>query len=129
MSHVWVVAAEIEVIPKIASVADYHGSFKAAEGQRVDALEVYCRECRRPYDEVKGDDCAAKIDNTHLIGGDKSVRAKRKIPTPAADRPGVVRRGDGGIRARSLDPLGRRPGQSTRCGQRDLQVRGLPHLR
>jgi hypothetical protein len=82
LSHVWVVAAEVEVTPKIASVADYRGSFKATEGQRVDALEVYCKGCRRPYDEVRGRDCAEKIDNKHLIGGDQSVRAKRKIPVP-----------------------------------------------
>ncbi|QFG13236.1 hypothetical protein SEA_GILGAMESH_44 [Streptomyces phage Gilgamesh] len=82
LSHVWVVAAEIEVTPKIASVADYRGSFKASEGQRVDALEVYCKGCRRPYDEVRGGDCSAKIDNTHLIGGDQTKRAKRKVPTP-----------------------------------------------
>jgi hypothetical protein len=73
------------VTPKIASVADYRGSFKATEGQRVDALEVYCKGCRRPYDEVKGRDCAEKIDNKHLIGGDQSVRAKRKIPVPPAN--------------------------------------------
>ncbi|MFJ4880047.1 hypothetical protein ACIP93_33235 [Streptomyces sp. NPDC088745] len=85
LSHVWVVAAEIEVAAKIASVADYRGSFKAAAGQRVDALEVYCKGCRRPYDEVKGDDCSAKIDNTHLIGGDQSRRAKRKVPIPPAN--------------------------------------------
>ncbi|MCX5182635.1 hypothetical protein [Streptomyces sp. NBC_00268] len=82
LSHVWVVAAEIEVTPKIASVADYRGSFKTTEEQRVDALEVYCKGCRRPYDEVKGQDCAEKIDNRHLIGGDQSVRAKRKVPVP-----------------------------------------------
>lgn len=85
LSHVWVVAAEIEVTPKIARVADFRGSFKTTEGQRVDALEVYCKGCRRPYDEVRGDDCAAKIDNTHLIGGDQSKRAKRKIPAPPAN--------------------------------------------
>ena len=85
LSHIWVVAAEVEVTPKIASVADYRGSFKATEGQRVDALEVYCRGCRRPYDEVRGDDCAAKIDNTHLIGGDQTKRARRKVPTPPAN--------------------------------------------
>lgn len=85
LSHVWVVAAEIEVTPRVASIADYRGSFKATEGQRVDALEVYCKGCRRPYDEVKGDDCAAKIDNTHLIGGDQTRRAKRKVPTPPAN--------------------------------------------
>ncbi|MFZ3557193.1 hypothetical protein [Streptomyces sp. BH055] len=83
LSHTWVVAAEIQVEPRIASIADFRGSFKTSEGQRVDALEVYCKGCRRPYDEVRGDDCAAKIDNTHLIGGDQTQRAKRKPgPTP-----------------------------------------------
>lgn len=82
LSHVWVVAAEIEVVPKVAKVADYRGSFKATEGLRIDALEVYCKGCRRPYDEVTGQDCAAKIDNRHLIGGDQSTRAKRKVPVP-----------------------------------------------
>ncbi|MFF4543634.1 hypothetical protein ACFY1J_05215 [Streptomyces sp. NPDC001406] len=82
LSHVWVVAAEVEVTPKIAKTADCRGSFKATEGQRIDALEVYCKGCRRPYDEVTGQDCAAKIDNRHLIGGDQSTRAKRKIPVP-----------------------------------------------
>ncbi|MEU6460318.1 hypothetical protein [Streptomyces sp. NPDC046976] len=75
-------AAEIEITPKIASVADYRGSFKASEGLRIEALEVYCKGCRRPYDEVKGTDCAEKIDNRHLIGGDQSTRAKRKTPEP-----------------------------------------------
>lgn len=82
LSHVWVVAAEVEVTPRIASIADHRGSFKAEAGQRVDALDVYCKGCRRPYDEVRGQDCAAKIDNTHLIGGDQTRRAKRKVPTP-----------------------------------------------
>ncbi|MEU1592790.1 hypothetical protein ABZ468_07990 [Streptomyces sp. NPDC005708] len=85
LSHTWVVAAEVEVTPKIAKIADHRGSFKAVEGQRVDALEVYCKGCRRPYDEVTGEDCEAKIDNRHLIGGDQSTRAKRKIPVPPAN--------------------------------------------
>ncbi|MFP3991013.1 hypothetical protein U9R90_26805 [Streptomyces sp. E11-3] len=68
--------------PRIASIADFRGSFKAAAGQRVDALEVYCRGCRRPYDEVKGQDCEEKVDNRHLIGGDQSRRKKRKVPPP-----------------------------------------------
>ncbi|NEA53575.1 hypothetical protein G3I60_05240 [Streptomyces sp. SID13666] len=82
LSHTWVVAAEVVVESRIASVADFRGSFKATPGMRIDALEVYCKGCRRPYDDVNGQDCAEKIDNRHLIGGDQSVRAKRKIPTP-----------------------------------------------
>ncbi|MFG2408766.1 hypothetical protein ACGFR8_31370 [Streptomyces brevispora] len=82
LSHVWVVAAEVQVTSKIAKIADHRGSFKTVEGQRIDALEVYCKGCRRPLDEVSGDDCAAKVDNRHLIGGDQSTRAKRNIPKP-----------------------------------------------
>lgn len=81
LSHTWAVAATIEVTPKIASVADYRGSFKVVEGQRIEALDVYCDGCRRPHDEVKGDDCAAKSANTHLIGGDQTKHAKRKALT------------------------------------------------
>lgn len=82
LSHTWVVAAEIQVEPRIASIADFRGSFKTGAGQRVDALEVYCKGCRRPYDAVKGQDCAEKVDNQHLIGGDQSTRKKRKTPPP-----------------------------------------------
>ncbi|KOT76375.1 hypothetical protein ADK70_38520 [Streptomyces rimosus subsp. pseudoverticillatus] len=83
LSHVWVVAAEIEVEARIARIADFRGSFKTSADQRVDALEVYCKGCRRPYDEVQGRDCVEKIDNRHLIGGDQSTRKKRKtLPPP-----------------------------------------------
>ncbi|WP_328333367.1 hypothetical protein [Streptomyces sp. NBC_00455] len=98
LSHTWVVAAEIQVEPRIASIADFRGSFKTDARQRVDALEVYCKGCRRPYDEVKGSHCAEKVDNRHLIGGDQSTRKKRKnppVPRGAQIIPGenVQRRG------------------------------------
>ncbi|MFF4188085.1 hypothetical protein ACFYZ9_33315 [Streptomyces sp. NPDC001691] len=82
LAHEWIVAAEVRVEKKIAKIADFRGSFTTTEGTRVDALEVYCRACRRPYEDVADIDCEALIDNRHLIGGDQSVRAKRKIPTP-----------------------------------------------
>ncbi|MFD9069103.1 hypothetical protein [Streptomyces lasiicapitis] len=50
LSHTWVVTAEIQVEQRIA---DFRGSFKATTGQRVDAMEVYCKGCRRPHNEVK----------------------------------------------------------------------------
>lgn len=43
-------------------------------GTRVDALEVYCRNCRRPCEDVAEADYEALIDNPHLIGGDQSQR-------------------------------------------------------
>ncbi|MEW2434305.1 hypothetical protein AB0952_08990 [Streptomyces caniferus] len=35
----------------------------------MDALEVYCRSCRRPYEDVADQDCEVVLDNRHLIGG------------------------------------------------------------
>ena len=47
----------------------------------------------------------------------------------AADRPGAVCGGDGGLRARGLHPRGRRPGRRAGDRLRDLQVRGVADLR
>ncbi|MGW7052988.1 hypothetical protein [Streptomyces sp. NPDC054887] len=80
--HTWVVAAEIPVDDAVARVADFRGSFRTKVDQRIDALDTYCRACRRPYADVAKADCAASVDNRHLIGGDQSVRAKRKMPAP-----------------------------------------------
>ncbi|MFB6576092.1 hypothetical protein ACFCYC_01405 [Streptomyces sp. NPDC056402] len=76
----WIIAAEVQVERKIASLAVLRGSFKARAGQRVEALEVYCKDCRRIYEEVEKEPCLEKIDNRHLIGGDQSIRQKRKMP-------------------------------------------------
>jgi hypothetical protein len=81
-AHVWIAAAEIKVEDRIAKAADFRGSFTTTTATRVDVLEVYCRACRRPYEDVAGRDCEALVDNRHLIGGDQTVRAKRKVPTP-----------------------------------------------
>ncbi|MER6113211.1 hypothetical protein [Streptomyces hirsutus] len=83
-AHVWIVAAEIKVEDRVAKQADFRGSFTAGADTRVDALEVYCRACRRSYEDVVGGDCEALIDNRHLIGGDQTVRAKRKVPARRA---------------------------------------------
>ncbi|WP_301125972.1 hypothetical protein [Streptomyces cacaoi] len=59
LSHSWVVAAEIAVQERTAKLADFRGSFTTDTGIRVDALEVYCRACRRPYEDVADADCEA----------------------------------------------------------------------
>ncbi|MGW9438639.1 hypothetical protein [Streptomyces sp. NPDC055607] len=82
LAPVWIVAAEIKVEGRIAKVADFRGSFTAMKDTRVDALEAYCRNCRRPYESVAADDCEALTDHRHLIGNDRAVRAKRIIPAP-----------------------------------------------
>ncbi|MFE1270653.1 hypothetical protein [Streptomyces sp. NPDC058758] len=101
LSHSWVVAAEISVKEHIAKIADFRGSFTTDGGTRVDALEVYCRACRRPYEDVADIDCEALIDNRHLIGGDQRVRAKRKAP--ASPPPNATIIPGGQIQRRGLD--------------------------
>lgn len=107
LTHAWVVAAEVPVDTKTARRAEFRGSFRTEQGMRVDSLEVYCRACRRPMDDVADQECEARIDNTHLIGGDQSVRAKRKhfepvgelyVPEGRINRRGVeaLVSGDGG---------------------------------
>lgn len=82
LSHEWVIAAEVSVDTKTARRTALRGSYRSELGQRIDALETYCKRCRRPLDDVGDEDCAAKVDNTHLIGGNPGERAKRKIPAP-----------------------------------------------
>ncbi|MEU5811558.1 hypothetical protein [Streptomyces sp. NPDC047718] len=50
--HTWVVAAEIVVDDAVARGAAFRGSFRTKAAQRVDALDTYCRACRRHYDDV-----------------------------------------------------------------------------
>jgi hypothetical protein len=96
------------------------------DGLKIDTLEVMCHCCRRTFDAVQAMDaveiervtlhndglpederiepdlnCPAKIDNSHLIGGDLTTRAKRIIHEPV----GVIvehiidRRGKNGFSA------------------------------
>lgn len=81
--HMWVVAAEIAVEGAVARVADFRGSLNAKVEQRIDALDTYCKGCRRPFAEGAGEDGEALVDNQYLIDGNQSVRTKRKAaPTP-----------------------------------------------
>jgi hypothetical protein len=68
----------------IARITGFRSSFKTKVEQRIDALDTYCGNGRRPFADVSGFDCEALVDNRHLIGGDQAVRAKRK---PAATPP------------------------------------------
>lgn len=85
LSHDWLVAATVKVDQKTAKHAAFRGSFRTQLNQRVDALDVYCGGCRRPYDDVADQPCSAKENNEHLIGGDPGVRKKRLIPELPSD--------------------------------------------
>ncbi|MEQ7008325.1 hypothetical protein ABN028_19310 [Actinopolymorpha sp. B17G11] len=82
LDHDWIVAAEVRVDRKVAKHANLRGSFRTNEGQRIDALETYCRACKRPWDDVADEPCSALINNEHLRGGPIGERAKRKVYDP-----------------------------------------------
>lgn len=96
LSHEWIAAAEVALDNKTARRASFRGSYRTEAGERIDTLETYCRRCRRTLDEVGDQDCQAKIDNTHLIGGNPGERAKRKVAEPVGpvERPIMPSRRD-----------------------------------
>lgn len=76
-THEWVGAATVVLTLAQARHADIRGSFRAPEQTRIDVLEIYCKNCRRPYEDVHGNPCAAAENKDHLIGGPTGIRAKR----------------------------------------------------
>src|SRR4051812_32643987 len=56
-SHRWIVAAAIPVTSSVAREADFRGTFRVEVGVKIQALDVYCAACRRPYGDVAGIAC------------------------------------------------------------------------
>lgn len=76
--HVWVAAATVVLNNQQAKRAVLRHSVRLPEEFRIDVLEVYCRECRRPWDDVLDEPCSAADNNEHLRGGPIGIRKKRK---------------------------------------------------
>ena len=102
LSHTWIASATIELTELLAKMADMRHSLRLKEREKIDVLEVYCSGCRKQYEDAVGTDCSAKIDNSHLFGGDRTERVKRKqphipfgvevtpIPAPRINRMGIA---------------------------------------
>jgi hypothetical protein len=77
--HVWGGAAIVRLDPKNASKAVLRGYVDCDVDTRFQVLEVYCLQCRRPYDAVADRPCeAAEVKgNDALIGGPTGERRKR----------------------------------------------------
>lgn len=96
--HAWVGAALVELTEQRARRAAKYQSYRTDKGEKIPVLDVYCSACRRNMEDVRDQPCAALEDNQHLIGGDQSVRAKRKKVAPPASAvpipaPRIRRRG------------------------------------
>jgi hypothetical protein len=61
-----------------ARQADRRGTIRIAKETKVEVLEVYCVQCRRPFEDVEGQSCIAAQSREHLIGGPIGERKKRK---------------------------------------------------
>jgi hypothetical protein len=77
-NHVWVAAATVPLnIPQAKRAVLRHSVWLPGR-ERIDVLEVYCANCRRPWDDVADEACSAVINNEHLRGGPIGERKKRK---------------------------------------------------
>jgi hypothetical protein len=73
-THEWVGAAYVALNKPEAKYAARRGSIRVAEKTRVEVLDVYCTNCRLPYDDAKDVVCTL---THHLRGGPIGVRTKR----------------------------------------------------
>jgi hypothetical protein len=76
--HVWVGAATVALDPRLAHRAVLRHSVRYPRDLKIDILEVYCSQCRRPWDDVADELCEAAKSNEHLRGGPIGERKKRR---------------------------------------------------
>lgn len=76
--HQWVGATTVSLTSSHAAQADRRGTLRIPRETKVEVLEVYCDQCKRPYDAVNGQACVASENRDHLIGGPTGERKKRK---------------------------------------------------
>lgn len=78
VEHKWMSAAMIPVTERQARRAYLRHAIRLLKDMRVPILETYCEQCRRTYQDVRGEPCIAAETSEHLRGGPIGVRAKRK---------------------------------------------------
>lgn len=86
-SHVWVVAATVTLTDALAKQAANRGTVRIPEETKVEVLDTYCLQCRRPFDAVNGTQCVAAETRDHLIGGPTGERKKRNGRAVEHDAP------------------------------------------
>lgn len=91
-THQWVGATNTELTDRQARLALLRGAIALPERHKMQVLEVYCGDCKRPYEDVAGTPCSAKVNNEHLRGGPIGERKKRtggaKMTAAPAQRAG-----------------------------------------
>lgn len=77
-THVWVGAATVGLDERQAKRAVLRHSVRIPRELKINVLEVYCAQCRRPWDDVADELCEAAVNNEHLRGGPIGERKKRR---------------------------------------------------
>lgn len=73
--HSWCSASTVDLTEKQAALARRRGSIRLAEQIKISCLEIYCKKCRRPWDDVFDEPC---VESEHLLrGGPIGKRRKR----------------------------------------------------
>lgn len=83
--HKWVGASNVPLDERAARRADRRGSVRVAVETKVEVLEVYCLNCRRPYEDVVGEPCVM----THWLHGGPIGERKKRKGNPGADDPEI----------------------------------------
>uniref|UniRef100_UPI003F49AECB hypothetical protein n=1 Tax=Nonomuraea sp. CA-251285 TaxID=3240002 RepID=UPI003F49AECB len=78
LPHQWVSASTVDLSAQQANLARLRGSIRL-EQVKIDVLEVYCKRCRRPWDEVFDEPCHKEAEV--LNGGPLGIRRKRDHST------------------------------------------------
>jgi hypothetical protein len=89
-THQWVAAAYVDLDDKGARRAYHRETVRIPADTKVDVEEVLCIMCRRPFDDVSDQPCAAYETTEHLRGGPIGERAKRKHPDHDCDAYGCT---------------------------------------
>jgi hypothetical protein len=76
-THTWVGAATIALDDRQALRAVLRHCVRHPRDLRIDILDVYCSQCRRPWTDVADELCEAADGNEHLRGGPIGQRKKR----------------------------------------------------
>ncbi|MEV7926152.1 hypothetical protein [Kitasatospora sp. NPDC088779] len=76
--HEWVIAAYVPVDTQGAAYARRRGIYRVPATTKIQSADVICTRCRRPYDEVCEEPCAASDPMLH--GGPIGTRKRRPAP-------------------------------------------------
>lgn len=76
--HEWVLASNVPVTERQMRYALMRGALTVPMRTKIEAIEGFCKNCRRPYEDIADEACVYALgQNEHLRGGPIGERKKR----------------------------------------------------